>query len=411
MLQDTQMYLPRTIEKIIPDLSKNFKVVMVSGMRQVGKSTTLRYLKEPSRGYVTLDDIDDLALARNSPKAFFQEHELPLIIDEVQRAPNLFLTIKLLVDRELEKGKVWLSGSQKFELMKGVGDSLAGRIFDQQLMPLSIYERAGKGLEQEPYLPDYQKKAVLPHEDADRIWDIIWQGGWPEVLELNPEERNRYFNAFITTFLEKDVAGLGNVGKLSAYQRFMQGLALRTGQELRIGQLALIAGVDESTAKRWLSIAEASGLVYLLRPLSGNAGKTLTKSPKVYMTDVGLASFLCRRTTPAELQTDMNSGAFFETFVITEILKSWVHNGRVPDFYFYRDPKTQKEIDLIIHNEGRWHPIEIKSTKTPHLEMAKNFAVLDKMGLQRGLGAIICNTAEKKRFLADDVIAHSIFEI
>ena len=360
---------------------------------------------------MTLDDIDDLALARNSPKAFFQEHELPLIIDEVQRAPNLFLTIKLLVDRELEKGKVWLSGSQKFELMKGVGDSLAGRIFDQQLMPLSIYERAGKGLEQEPYLPDYQKKAVLPHEDADRIWDIIWQGGWPEVLELNPEERNRYFNAFITTFLEKDVAGLGNVGKLSAYQRFMQGLALRTGQELRIGQLALIAGVDESTAKRWLSIAEASGLVYLLRPLSGNAGKTLTKSPKVYMTDVGLASFLCRRTTPAELQTDMNSGAFFETFVITEILKSWVHNGRVPDFYFYRDPKTQKEIDLIIHNDGRWHPIEIKSTKTPHLEMAKNFAVLDKMGLQRGLGAIICNTAEKKRFLSDDVIAHSIFEI
>ena len=321
------------------------------------------------------------------------------------------MRIQILVDRELEKGKVWLSGSQKFELMKGVGDSLAGRIFDQQLMPLSIYERAGKGLEQEPYLPDYQKKALLPHKDADRIWDIIWQGGWPEVLELNPEERNRYFNAFITSFLEKDVAGLGNVGKLSAYQRFMQGLALRTGQELRIGQLALIAGVDESTAKRWLSIAEASGLVYLLRPLSGNAGKTLTKSPKVYMTDVGLASFLCRRTTPAELQTDMNSGAFFETFVITEILKSWVHNGRVPDFYFYRDPKTQKEIDLIIHSEGCWHPIEIKSTKTPHLEMAKNFAVLDKMGLQRGLGAIICNTAEKKRFLSDDVIAHSIFEI
>lgn len=206
--------------------------------------------------------------------------------------------------------------------MKGVGDSLAGRIYDQQLMPLSLYERAGKGLEQEPYFPDAQKKAGLPYEDADRIWDIIWQGGWPGALELGPEERNRYFNAFITTFLEKDVAGIWNVGKLSAYQRFMQGLALRTGQELRIGQLARIAGVDESTAKRWLSIAEASGLVYLLRPLSGNAGKMLTKSPKVYMTDVGLAAFLCRRTTPAELKADMNSGAFFETFVITEILKT-----------------------------------------------------------------------------------------
>ena len=251
----------------------------------------------------------------------------------------------------------------------------------------------------------------MPYEDADRIWDIIWQGGWPGALELGPEERNRYFNAFITTFLEKDVAGIWNVGKLSAYQRFMQGLALRTGQELRIGQLARIAGVDESTAKRWLSIAEASGLVYLLRPLSGNAGKMLTKSPKVYMTDVGLAAFLCRRTTPAELKADMNSGAFFETFVITEILKSWVHNGRVPDFYFYRDPKRQKAIGLIIHHEGCWHPVEIKSSQTPHLEMAKNFAVLDKMGLKRGLGAIICNMAEKKRFLSDDVIAHSIFEI
>lgn len=362
------MYLPRTVEKIIPELSRRFKVVMLSGMRQVRKSTTLSHLKELGRGYVTLENLDDLALAWNSPKAFFQEHELPLIIDEVQRAPNLFLTIKLLVDREENKGGVWLSGSQKFVRMKGVGDSLAGRIYDQKLMPLSLYERAGKGLEQEPYFPDAQKKAGLPYEDADRIWDIIWQGGWPEALELNPEERHRYFNAFITTFLEKDVAGIWNVGKLSAYQRFMQGLALRTGQELRIGQLALIAGVDESTAKRWLSIAEASGLVYLLRPLSENSGKTLTKSPKVYMTDVGLAAFLCRRTTPAELKADMNSGAFFETFVITEILKSWVHNGRVPDFYFYRDPKIQKEVDLIIHHEGCWHPVEIKSTKTPHLK-------------------------------------------
>ncbi len=242
------MYFPRTIEKIIPELSKRFKVVMLSGMRQVGKSTTIRHLKEPGRGYVTLENLNDLALARNSPKAFFQEHELPLIIDEVQRAPNLFLTIKLLVDRDETKGRVWLSGSQKFALMKGVSDSLAGRIYDQQLMPLSLYERAGKGLEQEPYVPDPQKKAGIPYEDADRIWDIIWQGGWPGALELGPEERNRYFNAFITTFLEKDVAGIWNVGKLAAYQRFMQGLALRTGQELRIGQLALIAGVDESTA-------------------------------------------------------------------------------------------------------------------------------------------------------------------
>lgn len=405
------MYLHRTVEKIFLELSSRFKVVMLSGMRQVGKSTTLMNLKEPSRGYVTLENLDAQALARNAPKAFFEEHELPITIDEIQRAPNLFLTIKLLVDREETKGGVWLSGSQKFELMKGVGDSLAGRIYPQQLMPLSLYERAGKGLEQEPYVPDPQKKAGLPYEDADRIWDIIWQGGWPGALELGPEERNRYFNAFITTFLEKDVAGIWNVGKLAAYQRFMQGLALRTGQELRIGQLALIAGVDESTAKRWLSIAEASGLVYLLRPLSGNSGKTLTKSPKVYMTDVGLAAFLCRKRTSAELESDMNSDAFFETFVITEILKSWVHNGRVPDFYFYRDPKRQKTIDLIIHHEGCWHPVEIKSVKTPHLEMARNFAVLDKMGLNRGLGAIICNMVEKKRFLSDDVIAHSIFEI
>lgn len=404
------MYLPRTVEKEILQLCKNFKVLLVTGMRQVGKSTLLQHLSEADRGYVSLDNFDDLDLAEQSPGAFFLQHPLPLFIDEIQRVPKLFRQVKFEVDKKSDNGQVWLSGSQRFSLMKGVGDSLAGRVFELHLMPLSIYEREGKGELQQPYLPSATPSGNLTQCATEKLWEIIWQGAWPALMGKSAKEREQYFEAFISTFLERDIKTLGNVDKLREFRKFILALALRTGQELRLNKLAEMTGVTELTVRRWLSVAEASGLVYLLPPFSSNTSKTLTKSPKVYFTDTGLAAYLCKFSTPQEMQKDTNAGAFFETFVITEILKSWRHNGLEPDFYYYRDAKKQTEIDLIIHRKRLYHPIEIKMTSHPKIDMIKHFSELSSMGVSVGMGAVICN-CETQRFLADNVVAHSIWQI
>ena len=404
------MYLSRTAEKEIPQLNANFKVLLVTGMRQVGKSTLLQHLTEGNRKYVSMDNFDDLDLAEQSPGAFFLQHPLPLFIDEIQRVPKLFRQLKFEVDKTNENGQVWLSGSQRFSLMQGVGDSLAGRVFELHLMPLSIYEREGKGKCQQPYFPGADRSPHLEQRSLEELWEMIWQGAWPALINKNKKQREQYFEAFISTFLEKDVKTLGNVDKLREFRLFMRALALRTGQELRLNKLAELTGVTELTIRRWLSVAEASGLIYLLPPFSNNANKTLTKSPKIYFADTGLAAYLCKFSTSEEMRRDSNAGAFFETFVVTEILKSWRHNGHEPDLYFYRDAKKQTEIDLIIHENGLYHPVEIKMSSHPTTDMIKHFSELQSLGLSVGMGAVICN-CPAPRYLAENVIAHSIWMI
>lgn len=404
------MYLRRTVERAIPSLCKNFKVLLVTGMRQVGKRTLLQQLSESERQYITLDNFEDFELASHAPSAFFKQHALPLTIDEIQRVPSLFRQVKAEVDKSTETGKVWISGSQRFSLMKNVGDSLAGRLFEVHLMPLSIYEREGKGLLQTPYLPSNELKTHLDVKSSIETWKIIWQGAWPKLLDMSAKERTQFFEAFVQTFLERDIRTLGNIEKLVDFRKFMMALAMRTGQELRINKFCEIARVSEPTVKRWLSVAEASGLIYLLRPFSTNATKTLTKSPKVYFCDTGLAAFLCGFSTPEEMHRDMNAGAFFETFVITEILKSWRHNGLEPDLYFYRNLKKQSEIDLLIHANGLYHPIEIKMSEQPNFAMTRHFDELKDLQINVGQGAVICN-CPNYRYLKDDVIAHNLWQI
>ncbi len=404
------MYFPRTAEKEIVQLSENFKVVLVSGMRQVGKSTLLTHLSEDDRAYVNLDNFDDLTLAQTSPSAFFLQHPLPLFIDEIQRVPQLFLQVKYEVDRAKENGTVWLSGSQRFALMQGAGDSLVGRLFELHLMPLSLYERQGKGLQQEPYVPTVSSRDILEKRSTEELWQMIWQGAWPAVFDKSVKQREQFFEAFLMTFLERDIRLLGNIEKLSAFRKFMRALAIRTGQELRLNKFAELTGVTEVTVRRWLSVAEASGLIFLLEPFSTNRTKVLAKSPKVYMTDTGLAAYLCGIATAEALQTDSNAGAFFETFVVTELLKSWRHNGREPRFFFYRDQKKQAEIDLLIENGGKFHPIEIKMTAHPSVDMVRHFAELKKLDVPTSTGALICMTPQR-RFLSDDVVTHSLWQI
>lgn len=404
------MYFHRTIEKEIPNLCKNFKVLLATGMRQVGKSTLLLQLSNDSRNYVSFDNFPDFQLAENSPSAFFRQHPLPLIIDEIQRVPKLFSQIKYEVDQTSEYGGVWISGSQRFSLMKGVGDSLAGRLFEIHLMPFSIYERFGKGLLQKPFLPTEEQKNNLEIKSMEDTWKIIWQGAWPNVVKKNRKERSQFFEAFISTFLERDVRELENIEKLSYFRRFMHALALRTGQELRINKLTELTGVSEPTVRRWLSVAEASGIIYLLPPFFQNASKTLTKSPKIYFTDTGLAAHLCGFSTPEEMSRDTNSGAFFETFVISEILKSWRHNGIEPNLFYYRDAKKQSEIDLIIHAEGKYFPIEIKMSEHPDISMTRHFKELASLRVPLGTGAVICGSGEF-RFLDANIVSHSIWQI
>ena len=363
------------------------------------------------RERLNLDDEILLTEAKDTADQFLEHHQFPIFIDEIQRAPNLFLQIKTKVDAMPSCGQVWASGSQKFTLMKGVADSLAGRICPLDLMPLSIYERAGKGLEQKPYLPSADPSKVLDSAAKEVLWKTIWQGAWPRVIDMTGRQRNFFYNSLLQTYLERDVRTEAGVEKLAEYRNFLRELALRTGQELRIGDLAKTVGVTDRTIKGWLSLAENSGLIYLLRPYyANNIGKQFVKSPKVYFTDTGLAAYLIGFSSPQKMAEYPNAGAFFETFVIMEILKGWVHNGLRPEFFFFRDSKSQKEIDLLIRSDGKLHPVEIKLSNHPQKDAIKNFSELKNLPEEIGHGAVIC-TAEKPYGLAESVTAHSIWQI
>lgn len=404
------MYLHRTIEQSLPSLCQNFKVVLISGMRKVGKRTLLQYLATNDRKYVSLGKFEDYELALTSPSAFFRQHQLPLIIDEIQRVPQLFRQVKAEVDKSDACGQVWISGSQHFSLMQNVGDSLAGRIFEVHLMPLSIYEREGKGLLQSNYIPSEDLKNHLDLRSPSETWDIIWQGSWPELSRANSKGRSQFFEAFIQTLLERDIQTDRKIGKLAEFRKLLKALAMCTAQELRINKLSKLSGVTEPTVKRWLEVAQAIGLIYLLQPFSSDRSKTLTKSPKVYFCDTGLAAYLCGFSSATQMQRDTNADAFFKTFVITEILKSWYHNSIKPEMYYYRDAKKNTNVDLLIHANGLYHPVQVCMCEQPNISMARHFSELDNLGLKRGFGAVICN-CPTHRYLSDNVIAHSIWQI
>lgn len=404
-------YLPRTLEKVFKEANDQFKVLMVSGMRQVGKSTLLANISQDGRETITLDDMMEREDARNSPAVFFKNHPLPLYIDEIQRVPELFLQLKAVVDAQSDAGAVWLTGSQRFSLMKGAGDSLPGRIIDFELMPFSIYEREGKGLFQEPFLPSDNPKQHLPVRNRAETLEILWRGAWPQAVNSHtPTAWTLFYRSIVQNYLERDIRSEMNIDKISAFHRFIAALALRTGQELRIGILAQMAGVSEATIKRWLSIAEASGIIYLLPPFFTNVNKQLVKKPKVYFTDTGLACWLCNLHSPEEVAAYKDIGALFETFVVTEILKSWRHNGLQPQLFFYRDSKTLAEIDLLIQHKGVYHPVEIKLSDMPDKSMVRHFRELDKLPIEVGQGSLIC-CAEKSRWMTENTLAHSIWQI
>ncbi len=403
------IYRHRTLEAEILRASDRFKAIMLSGMRQVGKSTMLRKLCKDGRTCVSLDEMQPFELARNARNIFFKQYPAPVLIDEIQRVPDLCLEIKVLVDSSDQRGQVWLTGSQRFSMMRNVSESLAGRLACYELMPMSLYEQQDKAFDQKPYLPTGElKRGTLTPKTAKETWEIIWQGCWPEVIGDTAKNRNIFFQSLLQTYIERDVV-LTGIRNLADYRRFLTILASRIGQELQMNAVAAEVGVAMQTVKQWLSVAESSGLIYLLPPFFENVGKTVIKRPKLFFTDTGFAAWLCSIASPHALSIAYNSGSFFENFVIMELLKSWVHNGERPHFYFYRDSRFN-EIDLLIFDGTQYHPVEIKTTEHPQVGMTKAFVNIKGDKVKRGNGALICMTQEP-RYLASDVVAHSIWDI
>ena len=385
----------RTLSSTIHTISESFPVLMLTGPRQVGKTTLLEMCAAGKRAYVTLDDLDARRLAQRDPALFLQTWQPPLIIDEVQYAPQLFSAIKMRVDREKRNGLFWLTGSQKFHLMRGITESLAGRVAIVDLLGLSRAESEGRADSSRPFVPTPEwiaraRLAATPATDGlMEIYSRIWLGAFPRLNEQGPAARNLFYRSYIQTYIQRDVQDMLKVTDQTTFNRFLGAVAARTGQLLNYASLAREVEIDNKTVKSWMSILEASGLVYLLQPYHRNLTKRLVKTPKLYFLDTGLAAYLTKWPDAASLQAGSMSGAMLETWLFAEILKSDWHNGLEANVFFYRDV-DQREVDLVIEVGDTLYPVEFKKTASPSAGAARQFAVLEKLGKTVGPGAVLC---------------------
>ncbi|MEN8236192.1 MAG: ATP-binding protein [Pseudomonadota bacterium] len=386
--------LQRSLTKTVREVDATFPVLLVTGPRQVGKTTLLKMCAEQNRNYVTLDDLQEREIAQNDPVLFLQAHKPPLLIDEVQYAPQLFSAIKIIADREQKSGLFWLTGSQKFHLMKGITESLAGRVAIIDLLGLSQAEIDGRHDKTEPFLPTLDwinsaKKNMTKPKPLIDVYERIWLGAFPKLTQDPKISSNIFYNSYIKTYIQRDIRDILNISDEIAFSKFLSVVAARTGQLLNYSNLARDVDIDHKTAKAWLSVLEASGIIYLLQPYYRNVTKRLVKTPKLYFLDTGLCSYLTKWPNPESLELGAMSGAILETYIFTEILKSYFHNGVTPHFYYYRD-LDQREVDLVIETGGTFYPVEFKKTARPSRTASKHFHLLQKLGKKVGHGAVIC---------------------
>lgn len=387
------MYIQRHAESVIAQLSKMFGAILVTGPRQVGKTTMLKRITE-NINYTTMDDMVMLASAREESGTFFKDNPPPVFIDEIQKAPELFPQIKMILDRDRKKRQFYMCGSQQFLMMKNVSESLAGRIGLTTLLGFSLRE-----IHQIQYSTAFiptdeyftERKKQLPVLTYDEVWNTIHRGCMPELWENPDFDWQMFYGAYVRTYIERDVRDLTEIGDTVKFSRFMTAAAASTGQLLNLASLARDVGISQPTADRWLSVLVASNLVYLLRPYYNNITKRAVKTPKLYFLDTGLAAYLTKWNTVDVLRNGAMAGAFFESFVVSEIIKSYYNMGVLdPPLYFYRD-KDMNEIDLLIKSNGILYPIEIKKHADPQKSDLKSFSMLDKIpGMQRGPGGVIC---------------------
>ena len=386
-------YITRTLQKKVLDLSEEYAAILITGPRQVGKTTMLQELIKENgpREYVSLDDLTELSLAKRDPSLFFQIHKPPVLIDEVQYAPELFRAIKMMIDRDHRPGDFWLTGSQLFRLMEGVQESLAGRVALLNLFSLSQAEI--DGLPQPPFKVSLesllQRKEKVPARSAPEVFEEIWKGSMPALRSGALSDPDTFYSGYVSTYLSRDVRDLSSTIDSLKFLNFLTAVAARDSQLLNYKAIADEADINQATAKNWLHILETLGLIFYLHPYSNNTLKRLIKTPKLYFYDTGLVSYLTRWTSPEVLMAGAMNGALFENYVVSEIMKSHLHNGKRPFIYYYRD-KDSREIDLVLEENGTLYPIEIKKTAHPEKKMTSSFSVLDRTNLKRGTGAILC---------------------
>jgi len=378
----------REIEDRIRKINETFKVLVVTGPRQVGKTTLLDSLLPKNMQKITLDDETLRNEAQENPKFFLDTYKPPLFIDEVQYAPQLFPYIKMVVDASPEKkGQYWLSGSQAFSLMEGVSESLAGRAGIIEMNSFNKREIEKTANTNNVFDPsDFKESTPLSTEE---VYEQIFKGGMPELYSTPNINRNDFFNSYINTYIERDVRNIKNIGNLEDFRRFMKNLALRNGKTLNYSDIAVEIGVSSATIKAWTSVLIATGIIILLEPFYTKKLKRLTHMQEIIFMDSGLASYLAGFDSATGLQASELAGSFLESYIISELIKGYKNNGLQVNFSYARDKETN-EIDLIIERDQILHPFEIKKTSNPKREMLKNFQMLNKTGNTLGKGGLIC---------------------
>lgn len=379
------MYKRESVD-FIKNVSDTFKVLLITGPRQVGKTTLLLSLKPNNMNYVTLDDVNLRRQAQEDPKMFLEEHPWPLLIDEAQYAPELFSYIKIIVDKEQKNGMYWLTGSQQFHLMKNASDSLAGRVGIINLNSFT-YSEIIQNENKKLFDPIDIRKS--PKIDVNDLYKIIYKGGMPELYNNKNISQEIFFQGYIDTYISRDVKSLTEIGNEMAFKKFIVSVASRTGEQLNYSSLANDSGISVPTAIKWLSILVTSGIVYLLEPYMSSQLKRITHIPKIIFMDTGLACYLAGWSSARDLQLSSSAGHYLESYIISEIVKSYNARGIRPNISYYRD-KDGKEIDLIFYKNNKLYPFEIKKTASPNSDMIKNFKELQKTKKEIGTGGIIC---------------------
>ncbi len=386
-------YIHRELERKFLAMNSAFKAIMVTGARQTGKTTMLRHLtKGQNRNYVTMDKFNDRELARKDPELFFQIHQPPILIDEIQKTPELFETIKILCDNTEECGLFWLSGTWSMRMLKQAGDSLAGRICILRMYSLSQREIAGV-LPEEPLDFSFQalesRSRLFPENNAAEIYTHIWRGGMPARLGMDSEQAEEYWNSYVDSYLMRDAVEDNGVTDTTGFHRFIRACAALCGQQVNYSLLAEAAGLSGTTARNWLKILQDMGIIYLLEPYSGNDLKRMIRNPKLYFCDTGLCAHLASWPLRDALMNSAVAGHYFENHVVAEILRNNTYAPAKALMSYYRD-REQREIDLILEQNGILHPLEIKMSARPDPRIVQEFAMLPKGGRTLGNGGIIC---------------------
>ncbi|MBD5493353.1 MAG: ATP-binding protein [Lachnospiraceae bacterium] len=390
-------YIERALERKFIRMSSFFKAVLVTGARQVGKTTMLRHLAdEQNRTYVSMDNMMARTLAKSDPVLFFQTYKVPIIIDEIQKAPELFEQIKIMCDESEERGLFWLTGSQQYKMMKNIRETLAGRIGILELYSMSKSEVEGITFTNEL---DFSLPCLLARQplakknDIVDVFEYIWRGGMPDALYADAEQRQEYFNSYIETYLMRDVSEEGGITDTVRFRKFLSACAALAAEQINYKTLAEAAEISQPTAKSWIMLLQGMGIIYLLQPYANNELKRLTKTPKLYFCDTGLCAYLSMWLTRDTLMNGAVSRQYFENYVIMELVKNYSYSPSKANLAYYRDSNA-KEIDVFVEENGIIHPLEIKKSANPDRREVKKYELLDKAKLERGSGGIVCMCEE-----------------